>query len=80
MHRVFVFRTKLMFTEKVADESFEHMAGERMSTSGMRAVFERPRVNSRVYFCGPQSVAGMSLSALLYYVLFGEGRVEDELS
>jgi hypothetical protein len=66
--------TRLTWGRGFADESFGGAVHEMELNSGARTEVEQPRMN----FVARHAIAEMSLPALLYYVLFGEGSFADE--
>ncbi len=77
---------KLKFAGAGADKVFEDIAWQpvnRSAGSGVLTHRAAEKVDAYERFAEPERLAdrlaGMSLGALLYYVLVGEGKITDEL-
>ena len=66
--------TRLMWGSNRADEVFGGIERHALLTAEVGTECEGPTADSVDH----ESLAEMSLSSLLYYVLFGEGRLADE--
>ncbi len=65
---------RLMWERNLADEPAGGIERHMLSMTEVGTQYVEPVTD----FVDHESVAEMSLSSLLYYVLFGEGRLADE--
>ena len=66
--------TRLMWNRNPADELDGGIGRQMLSNTKVGTQYAEPVTD----FVDHESLAAMPLSSLLYYVLFGEGRLADE--